>query len=81
MNLSFVVAPPTAQAMAAAALRLLEEEGLASRLTRRAREESRKFSWETACDEWVSLYYGLAQSKAAGRLPAAEESVRRRSEA
>ena len=65
-----------ALAMAGAAFRLLEEDGLASRLTRRAREECRKFSWETVCVEWVGLYYGLAQSKAADVRSPAEDRWR-----
>jgi glycosyltransferase involved in cell wall biosynthesis len=70
------------EAMAAAAFRLIEEEGLAARLTRRAREESRKFEWPAVRDEWVRLYQELARSKAAGRLPAADDSAAtRRSEA
>ena len=60
-------------AMAAAAFRLLEEEGLAARLTRRAREESRKFEWPTVREQWVGLYHELARSGAPGRLPSAEE--------
>jgi glycosyltransferase involved in cell wall biosynthesis len=70
------------EAMAAAAFRLMEEEGLAARLTRRAREESRKFEWPAVRDEWVRLYHELAQSKAAGRLSAADDAAaQRRSEA
>ena len=63
------------RAMAAAALRLLEEEGLAARRTRRAREESRKFEWPAVRDEWVRLYHELARSKAAGFTAAAEETA------
>jgi L-malate glycosyltransferase len=54
------------EAMAAAALRLLEEEGLATRLTRRAREESRKFQWPAVREQWVRLYRELASGEAAG---------------
>ncbi|HEV7891011.1 MAG TPA: glycosyltransferase family 4 protein [Pyrinomonadaceae bacterium] len=70
------------EAMAAAAFRLMEEEGLAAKLTRRAREESRKFEWPAVRDEWVRLYHELAQSKATGRLSAADDAAAtRRSEA
>lgn len=61
------------QAMAAAALRLLEEEGLAACLTRRAREESRKFEWPAVREQWVGLYQALARSEAAGFATTAEE--------
>ena len=63
------------EAMAAAAFRLMEEEGLAARLTRRAREESRKFEWPAVRDEWVRLYHELAHGKAAGRPPAADDAA------
>jgi glycosyltransferase involved in cell wall biosynthesis len=63
------------EAMADAAFRLMEEEGLAARLTRRAREESRKFEWPAVRDEWVKLYHELAQSKATGRLSAADDAA------
>ncbi len=53
------------QAMAASAFRLLEEEGLAARLTRRAREESRKFEWPAVREQWVRLYHELARREAA----------------
>jgi glycosyltransferase involved in cell wall biosynthesis len=65
------------EAMAAAALRLLEEGGLAARLARRAREESRKFTWQSARGEWVGLYQGLVRGKLAGRVPAEDRSARR----
>ena len=51
------------QAMAAASFRLLEEKGLATRLTRRALEESRKFEWPTVRDQWVKLYEALASGQ------------------
>lgn len=70
------------RAMAAASFRLIEEEGLAARLTRRAREDSRKFEWPAVRDEWVRLYRELAQSKATGRRSAADDAAAtRRSEA
>lgn len=51
------------EAMAAGALRLLEDNDLAVRLTRRAREASRKFTWPAVRDEWVSLYHELARER------------------
>lgn len=71
-----------AKAMAEAAFRLLEEEGLALRLTRRAREESEKFQWPALRDQWVRLYRELASGKAADVLAADAQGARgRRSEA
>lgn len=70
------------QAMAAAAFRLLEEEGLALRLTRRAREESKKFQWPAVRDQWVRLYRELASGDAADVLATDAQGARgRRSEA
>lgn len=49
------------EAMAAAALRLLEDPEFASRMTRRARESCRRFSWEVVQQEWLKLYHELAR--------------------
>jgi glycosyltransferase involved in cell wall biosynthesis len=49
------------EAMAAAALRLLEEEGLAVRLARAGRAELRKFTWDGGVrDTWMRAYAELA---------------------
>ena len=47
------------EALAAGALRLLEEPGLAARLAYRARQDCRKYSWETVRSEWLQLYRQL----------------------
>ena len=62
------------EAMAAAALRLLEEEGLAARLTRRAREESRKFEWPAVREQWIGLYHELARGRVRG-MPAGRDEA------
>jgi glycosyltransferase involved in cell wall biosynthesis len=51
------------EAMAASACRLLEEDGLAATLTRRAREEGRKFTWPAVRDEWLKLYEELTHEE------------------
>lgn len=53
------------EAMAACAFRLLEDDNLALRIVRRAREESRKFTWEEVADDWLKLYRELAPGEAA----------------
>jgi glycosyltransferase involved in cell wall biosynthesis len=61
--------------MAAAALRLLEDDALAQRLIARAREECRKYSWEAVRGEWLDLYRGLAgrvEASGAAALAAVE---------
>ena len=47
------------EALAAGALRLLEESGLAARIAYRARQDCRKYSWETVRNEWLHLYRQL----------------------
>src|SRR5688572_10065702 len=49
------------EALAAAAIRLLNDAELATRLARNAREASKKFSWPFIRDEWVNLYFDLAK--------------------
>jgi glycosyltransferase involved in cell wall biosynthesis len=48
------------QAMAACAIRLLEDEALASGIALRAHEECAKYSWATVRDEWLRLYREVA---------------------
>jgi glycosyltransferase involved in cell wall biosynthesis len=48
------------RAMAEASLRLLREEGLASRLTGNAREECRHYEPSIIARRWVSLYHELS---------------------
>ena len=45
--------------LAAAAIRLLEDDELAQRLIAQAREECRKYSWEAVRDGWLKLYRDL----------------------
>jgi len=47
------------EAMAREAIRLLEDEALASRLARNGLSECRKYSWESVRDEWLKLYHEL----------------------
>jgi glycosyltransferase involved in cell wall biosynthesis len=51
------------EAMAAAAIRLLNDNELALRLVRNAHESSRKFTWQYIRDEWRKLYRELADTK------------------
>ncbi len=44
------------QAMAACALRLLKEPGLAARLARNARAECDKYAWPRIGPQWIALY-------------------------
>jgi len=48
------------EAMAEAAMRLLQDAELADRVVRRAREECRKYSWDAVREQWLVLYEELA---------------------
>ncbi|MEJ7576976.1 MAG: glycosyltransferase family 4 protein [Pyrinomonadaceae bacterium] len=50
--------------MAEAAIRLLEDQELASRIAHSAREHCRKFSWATVQSEWLNLYQSQAHENA-----------------
>lgn len=50
--------------LAARAIRLLEDAGLASRIIDRARGESSKYVWAAVRDKWINLYNELAQEGA-----------------
>jgi glycosyltransferase involved in cell wall biosynthesis len=52
------------EAAAARILRLLEEPGLASRLTAAARDSCEQYRWERVRAQWLSLYRGLARGAA-----------------
>ena len=52
------------EALAAAAIRLLNDDELALKLARNAHESSRKFTWPYIRSEWLKLYRELADNKA-----------------
>jgi L-malate glycosyltransferase len=51
-------------ALAQAALRLLADQALATRLVTNAHAECRKYSWAAVREEWLTLYRELAQTPA-----------------
>ena len=51
------------EAMAAAAIRLLEDEELAARLTGNARAECAKYRWDVVREEWLDFYRKVAGGK------------------
>jgi glycosyltransferase involved in cell wall biosynthesis len=65
-------------ALAAAAMRLLDNSELALRLSRNAYESSKRFNWSHIRDQWLNLYRELAKEKglllntSEGRVPFAE---------
>ena len=58
-----IVACDDHKALAAAAIRLMNDSELASRLARNAHESSKKFTWPRIRDEWLDLYRDLAKEK------------------
>ena len=63
----FVVNCGDHEAIAARALQLLEQPGLAESITAKAREECPRYSWDAVGDEWVKLYQKLVQPAARNR--------------
>jgi glycosyltransferase involved in cell wall biosynthesis len=61
------------EALAAAAIRLLNDNELASRLVRNAHESSKRFTWPHIHGEWLQLYRELATEK--GSLRTTNDSV------
>lgn len=53
------------EAMAACAIRLLEDADLAQKITSQAREECHRYSWKAVRDKWLNLYHELAHESAA----------------
>ena len=51
------------EALAASAIRLLNDNDFALKLVRNAHESSRKFTWPHIRDEWLNLYSELAEEK------------------
>lgn len=51
------------EALAAGAIRLLNDNEFALKLVRNAHESSKKFTWPYIRDEWINLYHELAKEK------------------
>ena len=60
------------EAMARAAMSLLEDEQLAINIARKAHAECRKYSWDAVRDEWLGLYKDLAGQSRKCRVQSAE---------
>ncbi|HEX8775493.1 MAG TPA: glycosyltransferase family 4 protein [Pyrinomonadaceae bacterium] len=63
------------EALAACAIRLLEDDELRSTLTRNAREECRKYSWSAVRDQWLGLYGEVAGGLSLAKERSLEESA------
>jgi glycosyltransferase involved in cell wall biosynthesis len=66
------------EALAACAIRLLEDDALAKRITSNALAACRGYSWEAVREEWLNLYFELAREDSsrahAAALPPRAES-------
>src|SRR5215471_13332939 len=66
-----------AEGLAGRGIRLLEEEGLARRIIRNAREECMRYTWSAVSSDWIRLYRSLAsQRPAPSPFEAAQNSIR-----
>lgn len=63
------------EAMAACAIRLLEDSSLASRIAEKAYQECRKYSWSVVRPEWLDLYNELASGNTIHPVQSAAERV------
>jgi len=61
---ALLVALDDSEAMARAALRLLEEPGLAQRLAGAARRECERYTWAAVRGQWLALYRELGEKSA-----------------
>ena len=78
----FVVRRGDYEALAECALRLLQDSRLSRSICERAREECRKYSWKAVREQWLNLYYELANEEAemprrSGDAEVAQEKARR----
>lgn len=64
------------KALAAAALRLLDDEELAVTLARNAREACVKFTWRHVREQWITIYEKLAKPSGALRNDVEDASVK-----
>jgi L-malate glycosyltransferase len=63
------------EAMAASAIRLLEDNELSMRIGRQARDAARKFTWPVVRDEWVKLYHELKAEPSTGDAPSEDRQA------
>lgn len=61
------------EAMAEAAVRLLEDAALAEKIARAAYNECRKYAWDSVRGEWLELYRELARAKAVKEVESMSE--------
>jgi glycosyltransferase involved in cell wall biosynthesis len=61
---ALIVSRDDHRAMAASAIRLLEDNDLALRLTRAGRESCRQFTWPEVRDKWMRAYFELMGEQA-----------------
>jgi glycosyltransferase involved in cell wall biosynthesis len=58
----FVVDIDDHQTLAQRAMQLLSNDNMAATMTRKARAECRKYTWEVVCDRWLCLYRKIAEN-------------------
>jgi glycosyltransferase involved in cell wall biosynthesis len=51
------------KALAARALKLLEDPSIATTMTEHARVECERYTWPVVCPQWLDLYHFVAKKK------------------
>ena len=57
----FVVPVGECESLAARALKLLEDQNIATSMTEHARAECTKYTWPVVCPQWLDLYHSVAK--------------------
>jgi glycosyltransferase involved in cell wall biosynthesis len=55
--------------LAASALRLLDDEPLAQRIIEQGREECKKYQWDAVREQWLKVYFELANQTSVSQQP------------
>jgi len=60
-NTGFLVPVGDYQGLAARALKLLEDQSIATKMTELARLECTRYTWPVVCPQWLDLYHSVAK--------------------
>jgi glycosyltransferase involved in cell wall biosynthesis len=60
-NTGFLVPVGDYQGLAARALKLLEDQSIATKMTELARLECTRYTWPVVCPQWLDVYHSVAK--------------------
>jgi glycosyltransferase involved in cell wall biosynthesis len=60
-NTGFLVPVGDYEALASRALKLLEDQSIATNMTQLARVECERYTWPVVCPKWIDLYHSVAK--------------------